>query len=368
LIRVLVADDAPEVLRAIESALVNVGYQVFLASDGSQAISAAHNMAFDVAVVDYAMPPPNGVEVLATIRKLHPACASVLVSGVLDVPVLTEAVNRGDITRILAKPFDSETLVATIAGALQARSEQGKGYLTSLIERKDVELADLDKCLDGLLDLALQPFVEADSRRIVGYEALLRSRHRTLKGPLEVITAAERHAQLHRLGERVIRLALARCKPLEAGMKLFINLHPKELDSTAKLSERLEMLKPYADRVVLEITERSNLSELSEWQSSLDAMRAMGFGVAVDDLGAGYSSLSVLAAIKPEFMKVDMSIVRGIHRDDHKRHLMELLAQFARATGATLIAEGVETEAEAATIVACGAHWMQGFLFGRPKV
>jgi EAL domain-containing protein (putative c-di-GMP-specific phosphodiesterase class I) len=88
--------------------------------------------------------------------------------------------------------------------------------------------------------------------------------------------------------------------------------------------------------------------------------------VAVDDLGAGYSSLSALAAFKPEFMKVDMSIVRGADADAHKRQLLELLAQFARATGATLIAEGVETRAETETLTACGAHWMQGFLWGRP--
>ena len=93
-----------------------------------------------------------------------------------------------------------------------------------------------------------------------------------------------------------------------------------------------------------------------------------GWATAVDDLGAGYSSLSVLAELQPQYIKVDMSIVRNIDREARKRRLMEMLYRFSDATGSSLVAEGVETEDEEATVRACGAPLMQGYLFGRPQL
>src|SRR5262249_7697320 len=348
--------------------LLGAGDQVFLAENGRQAIHAARTMAFDVAVVDYSMPPLNGVDVLVALRKFQPACASVLLSGELNLPVVTEAVNRGDISRILAKPADATTLLKTIEDAVGTRREQGQSYMAALMGQRDLEREALHDCLRDKLDLALQPFVETNHHDVVGYEGLLRTRHADLRGPLEVIEAAERNRQIDALGAAVFRLAVRRLQTLPPWLPLFINVHPLELEEPQALRERLAPLKAYRQRVVFEITERSDLTALKGWQESLALLRGEGFRVAVDDLGAGYSSLSALASIKPEFMKVDMSIVRGVDRDQHKRQLLELLARFARATGATLIAEGVETRSEADALAASGAQWLQGFLFGRPAV
>jgi EAL domain-containing protein (putative c-di-GMP-specific phosphodiesterase class I) len=151
-------------------------------------------------------------------------------------------------------------------------------------------------------------------------------------------------------------------------VKLFMNLHPDELASPAGVCERLVALQPWAHRVVLEITERSRLQGIEAWEDSVDAVTKMGFSIAVDDLGAGYSSLSVLAELQPRHIKVDMSIVRGIDSEPRKQRLVALLCRFADATGANLIAEGVETQEEAAALRICGAHMLQGYLFGRPSL
>ena len=90
----------------------------------------------------------------------------------------------------------------------------------------------------------------------------------------------------------------------------------------------------------------------------------MGFKLAVDDLGSGYNALSTLVALQPEFIKVDMSIVRNADSDPRKRRLIELLCKFADATDANLVAEGVETEAEAIAVTRAGAKFLQGYLFG----
>src|SRR5690606_14263718 len=133
------------------------------------------------------------------------------------------------------------------------------------------------------------------------------------------------------------------------------------------LAERLGPLQAHASRVVLEITERSSLYGVSAWERSVAVIRSLGFEVAVDDLGAGYSALSVLAELQPRYIKIDMSIVRDSDRHTHKQRLLDLLCRFADATGAMLVAEGIETVAEADTVRACGARLLQGYLLGRPR-
>jgi EAL domain-containing protein (putative c-di-GMP-specific phosphodiesterase class I) len=93
----------------------------------------------------------------------------------------------------------------------------------------------------------------------------------------------------------------------------------------------------------------------------------MGFGLAVDDLGSGYSALSMLAELQPDFLKVDMSIVRDVDSDMHKRRLVDLLCSFAEATDSRVVAEGVETRGESIALEEAGVEMMQGYLFGVPE-
>ena len=219
----------------------------------------------------------------------------------------------------------------------------------------------------GHLRLALQPIVSGKDTSIEAFECLLRSTHSVLDGPLSVIRAAERHQMLPELGQAVSRYAAGWMERIPGNIKLFMNLHPDELADPNGMCESLQPLQPWAERVVLEITERSRLQGIEAWDESVDRVTKMGFSIAVDDLGAGYSSLSVLAELQPSFIKVDMSIVRGIDCDPRKQRLVDLLCRFADATSATLIAEGVETDDEASALRDCGAHLLQGYLFGKPS-
>jgi EAL domain-containing protein (putative c-di-GMP-specific phosphodiesterase class I)/CheY-like chemotaxis protein len=369
LLRILAVDDTPQTLQLVERALAVEGHQVFLASSGEEALAAARDLAFDVALVDYQISPPNGVEVLAFLRRLQPGCVSILSSGAFDVPVVTEAVNRGHVSRVLTKPFDGGTLVRAVTDAVAARRRLGESYIASASADREAEKEALLACMrGGLLALALQPIVEVATRTAIACEALLRSTHAVLKGPLEVLSAAERQDRMSQLGICVLSLAARRVQQLPADQRLFINLHPSQLAEPDLLAETVAPVRAYASRVVFEITERSKMTDVAAWERSAAMLTAAGFLLAVDDLGAGYSSLSLLAHIKPQYMKVDMSIVRGIDRDLHKQRLLELLCQFAAATGAVVIAEGVETESEARAVAATGVSLMQGYLFGRPTL
>jgi EAL domain-containing protein (putative c-di-GMP-specific phosphodiesterase class I) len=119
---------------------------------------------------------------------------------------------------------------------------------------------------------------------------------------------------------------------------------------------------------VIELTEQDSVLNAPTWQSSLSMLESFGFQIAVDDLGAGYSSLSLLADLQPQFIKIDMSIVRGVHLSQRKQRLVGLLCRFADASHARIIAEGIEEEAEAKVVKDLGAHLLQGYLLGRPAM
>ena len=123
----------------------------------------------------------------------------------------------------------------------------------------------------------------------------------------------------------------------------------------------------WAPRVILEITERSRMNPSFSWERALERVKQMGFGIAVDDLGSGYSALSMLAELQPDFLKVDMSIVRDVDTDTHKRRLVDLLCSFAEATDSRVVAEGVETKTEALALEEAGVQMMQGYLYGMPE-
>ena len=145
-------------------------------------------------------------------------------------------------------------------------------------------------------------------------------------------------------------------------------MHPAELRDEASVRRRVEPLLAQAHRIVLEITERSHILRMTGWQSAIDFLTRSGFRIAVDDVGAGYNSLSVLAELRPAFIKVDMSITRNIDREERRQRVLELLFRFARATHTQLIVEGIETQAEATSVLAIGADLLQGFLYGRPLI
>src|SRR5690606_14204990 len=128
---------------------------------------------------------------------------------------------------------------------------------------------------------------------------------------------------------------------------LFVNLHPEQLGDPARLAADLEPLAPHASRITLEITERSRLQDIARWDESVRLVGDAGFSVAVDDLGAGYSSLIMLADLQPQYIKLDMSLVRNLHEEPRKQRLVQLMVTFAEATQALAIAEGVESEDEA---------------------
>jgi EAL domain-containing protein (putative c-di-GMP-specific phosphodiesterase class I)/ActR/RegA family two-component response regulator len=367
--RILVVDDDAGLRDVLRVILSRVGHEVETAVDGRDALAKAVSADYDAAVVDYQIPPPNGLDVLQRLRDIQPKCVRLLMSGTLDLPVVEDAVNRGEIARVIRKPFDGQSLVSALDGAIAGRERLRDAYIGSLREGFDRQRRQLEECLSSdTLTLALQPIVRAGDSLVAGYEALLRSRHPGFDTPLALIAAAESHGMLGRVADRVAERVARVLEAMPANLSLFVNAHPAELSDADGLRRRFGRLGAFAERIVIEITERTDVLQIMNWHDSVDFLTGAGFRIAVDDLGAGYNSLSVLAELHPAFAKVDMTIVRNIDSDMRKQRLVELLAHVARATDAQLIVEGIETQAEAAVVRRLGADYLQGFLFGRPTI
>lgn len=223
--------------------------------------------------------------------------------------------------------------------------------------------ATLDHALAGLW-MALQPIINWKSRSVFAYEGLMRSTDTALPHPGAILDAAERLERLDDVG-LAVRESMAALIPSIPTSEVFINLHSSDLLSDA-LYDTKSALSRHASRVVLELTERATLDDVPDCRDRVRALRQMGYRVAIDDLGAGYSGLSSFALLEPEFVKFDMSLVRNVDREPVKQKLLRALTDLCRDMGIRVVAEGVETAEERDTLVALGCDLLQGFLFARP--
>ncbi len=368
--RILVVDDDTIVLRSITKALVRANYEVVSATHVEEALELATSHAIDAAIVDYTLSFESGLTILSRLRHIQPHCVRIMCTGRTELPVFVEAVNAGEVAKVVRKPFHLDQLLTQLAEALSSQ-EQFERYTTEQHDANEAQFRKevLEASKPELIGMALQPIVRACDHVTspAYYEALLRPKHPKLNNPLALLDAAEQHDEIKHVASNVLRAALSSIERVPEGHGLFVNLHPEQLGNPAALLRDLQPFTAYASRITLEITERSRLQDIEYWDESVRLIGSLGFAIAVDDLGAGYSSLSILADLQPQFIKLDMSLVRGLHREPRKQRLVHLMATFGAATEAQVIAEGVEEAAEAEALKDCGIELMQGYYFGRPS-
>jgi EAL domain-containing protein (putative c-di-GMP-specific phosphodiesterase class I) len=223
----------------------------------------------------------------------------------------------------------------------------------------------LERCL-AAIEMHFQPIVHASYRTLFGYESLLRSRDKSLPHPGVILDAAERLERVTKLG-RAVRNDVARVfatAPASRGV-VFINLHALDLFDRS-LSSPYSPLTKIASRVVLEITERNSLDGVKDVRYRVAELRALGFRIAVDDLGGGHARMGALQPLDTDFVKLDMSLVRDVDSHPMKQRLVQSITQLCREQGMKVIGEGVETVAEAQTLWELGCDLLQGYLIARP--
>jgi EAL domain-containing protein (putative c-di-GMP-specific phosphodiesterase class I) len=212
------------------------------------------------------------------------------------------------------------------------------------------------------LRIAYQPIVRLDTYEIVGAEALSRFDGGPPTPDRWFREAAGVGLQTE-LQSASLRVAIAALPELPKSVYLSVNASPEVINYWAHRT--LPDTIPY-DRLVLEITEHDPIEDYDELLSSLEPLRDRGVRIAIDDAGAGYSSFRHILLIKPDVIKLDISITRAIDKDTSRRALAAALLSFAAEINASLVAEGVETIAEKETLQELGAKLGQGYLFARP--
>jgi len=361
---VLLVDDEPKVTETLRVSLRKEPYRVLTANLAREGLEILEAEKVDVVVSDERMPEMSGSEFLSVVRERYPAVMRIILTGESSMDAAIKAINDAAIFRFLRKPIAAADLSLVIAEAMDAQATQQR--LASVAEDLPTELDSqlLEAAMQSLW-IAFQPLVAVPSRRTMAFEALLRTSHPGIENAEHFLGLAQRVGRMRDLEHRIHEAIAQSAGAAREDVLFFVNIHPESLDDP-ELYECDYPLCEIAERVVIEVTERASLSTISDVPQKVDALRARGYRIAIDDLGAGYSGLTSFAELQPEFVKFDMELVRGIQHSSTKSKLIASMTALCKELQIQTIAEGVETREERDRLVELGCDILQGYYHGRP--
>jgi EAL domain-containing protein (putative c-di-GMP-specific phosphodiesterase class I) len=212
------------------------------------------------------------------------------------------------------------------------------------------------------LSAVFQPIVSLDTGDLFAYEALVRCSIPNFTPPV-LFERAAAHKATGRLGRMIREIAV----PLCSGTPLFVNLHPNELEE-GWLVRPDDPIFSHDDEIYLEVTESAPMTHLDLCVSVLrEVCGRAGVHLVIDDLGAGYSNLNLIADLEPQVVKLDRKLVQNLDRKPRQQKVVAMVVRLCEELGATVVAEGIETRDEFAAVCDSGAQYGQGFLFARPS-
>jgi EAL domain-containing protein (putative c-di-GMP-specific phosphodiesterase class I)/ActR/RegA family two-component response regulator len=369
--RVLVVEDDEEIRALYDYCLSEEGYAVEGVGNGHQAIAKIKASTYDVILSDIHMPEMDGLALLKAVRDYDQDVPVILITGQPAIDSAVEAVEYGAL-RYLTKPLKLDQLRESVAYAVRlhrmARLKRQALELMGAEGHKFGDRVSLEAALARALKelwMAYQPIVRWSDQHVYAYEALVRTTEPSMPSPLHLLDAAERLGKIHDLGRAVRRNVAQTLAENPHIPQVFLNLHSLDLNDE-ELYDASAPLSQMASRAVLEVTERAALDEVRDVVKRVARLKSLGFRIALDDLGAGYAGLSSFTQLKPDIVKLDMSLVRDCHRQPIKLKLVQAMIELVRDLGMLVVAEGVEVGEERDTLISCGCDLFQGYLFAKP--
>jgi len=365
-----VVDDDPE-LRASYRSVLGENYLIHEAENGIHALGVLSEHQPDLILSDVNMPDMGGTELLRQVRSRDLDVPVILITGDPELDSAMSAVNLGA-WQYLVKPVDPTKLMELVHEAVglnqMALAKREAFQLTSgrrgtasdhagQVERFESALASLF--------LHFQPIWSAAKGGVHGFECLLRCNEPSLKSPPDLIRIAEELGRIDEVGRAIRAYALSKIGDLPGDCRLFVNLHYSDLDDP-ELFDASSLFVDAADRIVLEITERESLQAIASAEAKVEQLRAFGFEIAMDDLGAGHNGLAAFTRLAPEVVKLDMQLVRGVDQHARQLELVKVMRDYCERQGMAFIAEGVETRAEYRALTELGVDLFQGYFIARP--
>lgn len=377
-INVLIIDDSLSCCQLIASYFNSLDVdQVDYCHDGAQALSrlASHRNLYQILVVDLHMPGMDGIELLGRLARQGFRGGVIIASGMESRIIETASqVVIGSRLRLLGalmKPVCRAQLQICIERLLMMSPELAS-------PKRPMELSSLRQSIMHRRVLPYyQPQVDVHSGRITGFEVLCRlqqGEQLKLMTPDSFIELAEQNNLLNAVSEQLIAAALKDWAEISrhtdcTSARMSINLTPKQLGQSywpTRLQSFCNKWDMNMSRITVEITENQALDRQSQ-HSSITRLRLHNFGVAIDDFGTGYTNLNQLCRLPISELKLDISLVRGIHMDPLAQTILKSLLDIGKQLGVSVVAEGVEDPRDFAFLEGVPNLIVQGYLVCRPK-
>jgi EAL domain-containing protein (putative c-di-GMP-specific phosphodiesterase class I) len=366
-LRVLVADDDQLVCRAVERILKSQGFGVATVSDGTSAVNALMSGAFDVILSDVCMPGTSGTDLMRVLQAYDVKVPVVLMTGQPGTEVADEAKELG-VVAYLRKPVAPAALRRTLEAAVRGFAKPVETVSlekpTVAVRMRDASGTAVERAIDSLY-LEFQPVVSVRSTRVISYEVVVRHGEPAFATTEELMAAAEGVGRAQDLC-RKIRLLLASAvahAPQRALLMLDIGFHdivdPELATETSPLAQ-------HAKRIVFSIQHSPRMAQIADLEARVHILKFMGFRVAVDDMSGEGSGLNSLAALEPDFVKLDPAVVRDLPSSMVKKRIVRTLMTLCDGLDINVIAEGVESADERDCLRQLGCDFMQGSYFSRP--
>jgi EAL domain-containing protein (putative c-di-GMP-specific phosphodiesterase class I) len=378
-VRVLVADVQKFMAAGAAAALDSPGEfeLVGVATSAADAAGLAATSHPDVALVDVRL--PGGAEIaLDEILAASPDTRVLVYSGVSDHDALIRMLRAGAVGYVV-RDAPSEKLAAAVRGAARGDSilddVVGRGLMHELLdqvretntarEERARKRARIRRVMDKHeLSIVFQPIVDLDSRTVVGHEALSRFAGHPARGPEQWFSEAEEVGLGAELELWAVREACERSHVLPEGTFMAVNVSPK----TAERRDLLPLLRcAHVEHVVLEVTEHAPVDDYPRFRIAIRRMRELGARLAIDDAGAGFASLRHILELDAELIKLDGSLTHSLEADPRRRSLAAALIEFGRESGASVLAEHIESELQLCELRRLGVTYGQGYHLGRPQ-
>lgn len=380
--QILVVDDNSANTSLLDQLMTRAGFgSVVTCNDARLMTALLLDCRPDVILLDLHMPHVDGFELLEVVNRY--AAGEFLPVLVITADTTREAVHRAlqmGAHDFVTKPFDVTEVTLRVRNLLRTR----RAYLELRRERTRLQVhldtlnvvpEDAEESWQVRRDriekvvtfggprMVFQPLVDLRNGQVIAYEALARFDEEPIRGPDRWFAEADGVGLGRDLEVKAVRAALSHLPRLAPDQLLCVNMSPATVlsDWSADFDSRV----PW-DRVVVELTEHIVIEDYGAIERALQSFRDKGVGLSVDDTGAGFASLRHILDLAPDFVKLDISLCRGIDRDPARRALVSALVAFTRETKSVLVAEGVETEEQRHTLNELGVQYGQGYLLGRP--
>jgi EAL domain-containing protein (putative c-di-GMP-specific phosphodiesterase class I)/CheY-like chemotaxis protein len=371
-ITVLVAEDEPQVREVLEALIATDKRLRFVggAEEAEAAIQLAANQRPDVALIDVRMPGGGGVRAAREIVRRSPPTKVIAVSAFEDAETILSMLHAG--ARFYVSKTDPTDQILEAIHRAVSDGEQPKNEIERIVRAFDdwmdrrgdrASLEDLRRARvrevmqPGKLRMRFEHVVDLPTGEVVGEEAVPVFAGNANRSAVELLADAQAVDLLTRLELTFVRAALDGLAdvPEDRWISLSISL------ATAGCAELLDLLSEAPpDRIVLQLTELEPVDDRERLDRSINRWRASGIRIAIDDVGPGIGSLRDLVRIRPDFVKLDTSVVRGLEDDLSRQRLVRALLSIAEELGSTVIAKGADTTAAVEALVRLGSRLAQG--------